>query len=75
MNTLKTFKKFCEDGGAGAGGAGVAGTAASASGGEGSAPANNAGSGQIAGIGIGPHGEPGVDPEVEKRRRKYKSGY
>jgi len=62
---VKTFKKFVEDGGGGAGGG--AGAAAGA-------PTNNAGGGQIAGIGVGPHGEPGVDPNKERKRRKYKSG-
>lgn len=31
------------------------------------APANVAGSGHIAGIGVGPHGEPGVSPKAMKR--------
>lgn len=32
------------------------------------APTNNAGSGGIAGIGVGPQGEPGVSPKVQKKR-------
>lgn len=36
--------------------------------GEGGMPANNAGSGHIAGLGVGPQGEPGVD--LTKRKKK-----
>ena len=32
------------------------------------APTNSAGSGSIAGLGVGPMGEPGVDP---KKKKKY----
>lgn len=32
------------------------------------APTVNAGSGNIAGIGVGPQGEPGVSPKVQKKR-------
>ena len=32
------------------------------------APTNNAGGGSVAGIGVGPKGEPGVSPEVQKKR-------
>lgn len=32
------------------------------------APTNNAGGGSVAGIGVGPNGEPGVSPEVQKKR-------
>jgi hypothetical protein len=50
MKKFKEWKKkIKEDGGA----AGMMG----------SAPANNAGSGNIAGIGVGPAGEPGVQPK------------
>ena len=45
--------------------------------GEGGAPANNVGSGNIAGVGVGPAGEPGVKPKdgivgqgFGKRRKK-----
>jgi len=34
------------------------------------APANAAGSGNIAGIGVGPDGEPGIDPKKAKKRKK-----
>jgi hypothetical protein len=36
------------------------------------APTNNAGSGNIAGIGVGPQGEPGVDPVYQKLRKQLK---
>lgn len=32
-------------------------------------PANNAGSGKVAGIGVGPEGEPGYPPELRRKRR------
>ena len=32
------------------------------------APTNSAGSGNVAGIGVGPKGEPGVSPSVQKKR-------
>jgi hypothetical protein len=32
------------------------------------APTNNAGGGGVAGIGVGPNGEPGVSPQVQKKR-------
>ena len=31
------------------------------------APTNSAGSGSVHGIGVGPHGEPGVDPKKKKK--------
>tara|TARA_Y100000296_G_scaffold35790_1_gene41491 strand:+ start:697 stop:996 length:300 start_codon:yes stop_codon:yes gene_type:complete len=31
------------------------------------APTNSAGSGNVHGIGVGPHGEPGVDPKKKKK--------
>ena len=34
------------------------------------APANAAGSGNIAGIGVGPDGEPGIDPKKVMKRKK-----
>jgi len=34
------------------------------------APANAAGSGNVAGIGVGPDGEPGIDPKKAKKRKK-----
>ena len=34
----------------------------------GAVPTNNAGGGSVAGIGVGPNGEPGVSPEVQKKR-------
>lgn len=38
------------------------------------APANSAGGGGIAGIGVGPQGEPGVSPRVQRKiQRKQKS--
>jgi hypothetical protein len=43
---MKTFKQFLDEDGAAAG--------------IGSAPANNVGGGAIAGVGVGPQGEPGV---------------
>ena len=33
------------------------------------APANFAGGGNVHGIGVGPHGEPGIDPKKKKKRR------
>jgi hypothetical protein len=36
----------------------------------GAAPTNNAGGGNIAGIGVGPHGEPGVHPEYQRKRKQ-----
>lgn len=36
----------------------------------GAAPTNNAGSGNIAGIGVGPQGEPGVHPEYQRKRHQ-----
>lgn len=38
--------------------------------GEGGAPANNAGSGAIAGLGVGPSGEPGISKKLQKRIRE-----
>ena len=35
---------------------------------EGDAPANFAGGGNVHGIGVGPHGEPGIDPKKKKKR-------
>ena len=32
------------------------------------APANFAGGGNVHGIGVGPHGEPGIDPKKKKKR-------
>lgn len=32
------------------------------------APTNNAGSGNVAGLGVGPKGEPGVSPAAQKKR-------
>ena len=32
------------------------------------APTNAAGSGNVHGIGVGPHGEPGVDPKKKKKQ-------
>ena len=32
------------------------------------APTNSAGSGLVHGIGVGPHGEPGVDPKKKKKK-------
>ena len=32
------------------------------------APTNSAGSGLVHGIGVGPHGEPGVDPKKKKKQ-------
>jgi hypothetical protein len=51
---MKTFKQFLEEDGEGAG---------IASG----APTNTVGSGAIAGVGVGPKGEPGVLPKRNKR--------
>ena len=33
------------------------------------APTTSAGSGQVHGIGVGPHGEPGVDPKKKKKHQ------
>ena len=33
------------------------------------APANAAGSGNVHGIGVGPHGEPGFDPKKKKKKQ------
>ena len=33
------------------------------------APANAAGGGNVHGIGIGPHGEPGIDPKKKKKKQ------
>jgi len=67
MKTYKDWKKKFkkEDGGGGAGG-GAAGAGAVA--------ANNVGSGNIAGVGVGPAGEPGVSPGFgkDKKRKKLK---
>ena len=32
------------------------------------APTNSAGSGLVHGIGVGPHGEPGIDPKKKKKK-------
>ena len=32
------------------------------------APTNSAGSGNVHGIGVGPHGEPGIDPKKKKKQ-------
>jgi hypothetical protein len=55
---ITEYMELLEDGGAAAvaGGGGV--------------PANNAGGGQIAGIGVGPSGEPGMYPKKSKYTRK-----
>jgi len=39
---------------------------------EGGAPTNNVGSGQIAGAGVGPQGEPGVSPNYQRKRNQLK---
>lgn len=36
------------------------------------APANNAGGGNIAGIGVGAQGEPGVSPKYQRKRKQLK---
>lgn len=54
FNVNKRFEEMMEDGAAGLGGA----------------PANAAGSGQIAGIGVGSDGEPGVSKKAQKRITK-----
>jgi hypothetical protein len=60
MKTYKELKKKMQEDGMGAGAAG--------------APANNAGSGNIAGIGVGPAGEPGIVGQgFGKRRKKDKA--
>ena len=51
---MKTFKEFINEMGGGA----VGGSAG---------PTNTAGGGNIAGIGVGPKGEPGVDMRKRKR--------
>ena len=38
------------------------------------APTNSAGSGSVAGLGVGPMGEPGVDPKKKKRRQPLIDG-
>jgi hypothetical protein len=50
---MKSFRQFMEDG---MGGGAVA-----------AGPTNTAGGGQVAGIGVGPKGEPGVDLRKKKR--------
>jgi hypothetical protein len=60
MKTYKELKKKMQEDGMGVGAAG--------------APANNAGSGNIAGIGVGPAGEPGIVGQgFGKRRKKDKA--
>jgi len=54
---VKSFKTFLDEMGGGAGGAAAAG------------PTNTAGGGQVAGIGVGPQGEPGVDIRKNKKKR------
>lgn len=39
----------------------------------GGAPTNNVGSGNIAGLGIGPQGEPGVNPKRKKKVMPFSS--
>ena len=34
------------------------------------APTNNAGSGNVAGLGVGPAGEPGVSPNYQRKRKQ-----
>lgn len=75
MKTYKDWKKKFkkEDGGGGAGGgAGGGSGGAGATGSVGAA--NNVGSGNIAGVGVGPAGEPGVSPGFgkDKKRKKLK---
>jgi len=48
---MKTFKQFLEEDGEGA---------------VNSAPVNNVGGGAIAGVGVGPQGEPGVNMKKKK---------
>lgn len=48
---MKTFKQFLEEDGEGA---------------VSSAPANNVGGGAIAGVGVGPQGEPGINIKKKK---------
>ena len=55
---MKRFKDFLEEDGAAAGVGG------------GSMPANNVGTGNIAGVGVGPQGEPGVSPGVTSKKKK-----
>jgi hypothetical protein len=38
------------------------------------APTNSAGSGSVAGLGVGPMGEPGVDPKKKKRKQPLIDG-
>lgn len=52
---MKSFKKYIEEMGAGAVGGGSSG------------PTNTASGGQVAGIGVGPQGEPGVDLRKKKK--------
>ena len=52
---MKTFKKYIDEMGAGAAGGGAG-------------PTNTAGSGQVAGIGVGSQGEPGVDLRKHKKK-------
>ncbi len=54
---MKRFKKFAEEMGGFAGGAGAV------------APINNVGGGNIAGVGIGVKGEPGVPGKVLRRKK------
>jgi hypothetical protein len=68
MKTYKDWKKKFkkEDGGGGAGGGAGGGSG-------GAVAANNVGSGNIAGVGVGPAGEPGVSPVGQgfgKEKRK-----
>jgi len=53
---MKSFKRYIDEMGAGAAGGGSAG------------PTNVVGGGAIAGAGVGPQGEPGVD--LRKRKKK-----
>ena len=43
--------------------------------GTGAAPTNNAGGGSVAGIGVGPNGEPGVSPEFQPggKKKRFKN--
>jgi hypothetical protein len=50
---MKTFKQYIDEMGAGAAG--------------GAGPTNTAGGGAVAGIGVGPQGEPGVDLRKKKK--------
>lgn len=53
---MKTFKQFVKEDGAAVAGA----------------PATNVGSGNIAGAGVGPQGEPGVSPSRMPANKKFK---